>query len=94
MDGEIQVSDESSGLLSETLINQMPEIEYATPLAPPDWFQKFTLTAGDKNIKASGQYAGKDYFNIFLLNYLMARKRISGIYMKPIIPAFLLHLIF
>jgi len=63
--GEIQLSDESSGLVSETLILQDPEVEYASPLAPPDWFQKFTLTVGDKNIKAAGQYAGKDYFNIF-----------------------------
>ena len=64
-DGDVKISDESSGLLSETLAAQMPDIEYASPLAPPDWFQKFTLSVGDKNIKASGQYAGKDYFNIF-----------------------------
>jgi hypothetical protein len=65
MDGEMKISDESSGLVSETLLAQEPEIEYASPLAPPDWFQKFTLSAGDNNIKAIGQYAGKDYFNIF-----------------------------
>jgi len=65
VDGEIQVSDESSGILGETLIGQMPEVEYAAALAPPEWWQKFTLTAGEKNIKATGQYAGKDYFNIF-----------------------------
>jgi len=64
MDGEITISDESSGLLSEVLVAQQPEIEYASPLAPPDWFQKFTLSAAEKNIKASGQYAGKDYFKI------------------------------
>ncbi|HMG66652.1 MAG TPA: ABC transporter permease, partial [Chitinophagaceae bacterium] len=65
MDGEARLSDESSGLISELMVAQVPGIEYASPLAPPDWFQKFTLSAGDKNIKASGQYAGKDYFNIF-----------------------------
>jgi putative ABC transport system permease protein len=65
MDGEIKVSDESSGLVSEVLQVQAPEIEYAVPLAPPDWFQKFTLSSGDKSLKAIGQYAGKDYFNIF-----------------------------
>ena len=27
--------------------------------------QEFTLSVEDKNIKATGQYAGKDYFNIF-----------------------------
>lgn len=64
-DGDIGISDESSGKLSEILVNQVPEIEYAAPLAPADWFQQFTLSVADKNIKAAGQYAGKDYFNIF-----------------------------
>src|SRR5665213_825026 len=73
-DGEITLSDESSGLLSEALVHQIPEIVYASPLAPPDWFQKFTLSAGDKNIKAIGQYAGKDYFNIFSFKLLDGKK--------------------
>lgn len=63
--GQTPVSDESSGLVSETLALQVPEIEYASPLAPPGWFQKYTLSVNDKNIKANGEYAGKDYFNIF-----------------------------
>jgi putative ABC transport system permease protein len=63
--GNMSLTDESSGLLSETLIGQIPAIEYAAPVAPPDWWQPFTLSTGDKNLKAIGQYAGKDYFNIF-----------------------------
>jgi predicted permease len=59
------LSDESSGMLGELLKTQNPAIEYASALAPHEWFQKFTLTASDKNVKAFGQYAGKDYFNIF-----------------------------
>ena len=55
----------SSGLLSETVKQQIPGVEYAAAVAPPHWFPQYTLSAGDKNIKASGQYAGKDYFNIF-----------------------------
>src|SRR6202008_2461294 len=69
-DGDIKVSDESSGLVTELLKAQMPQVQYAASLAPPDWFQKFTLSSGDKNIKASGQYAGKDYFNIFSFRLL------------------------
>ncbi len=64
-DGQTSISDESSGMVSEVLAHQVPEVEYASPLAPPFWFQKYTLSVGDKNIKANGQYAGKDYFNIF-----------------------------
>jgi putative ABC transport system permease protein len=65
VNGQQQVSDESSGLVSELLLAQVPDIEYASPLAPPNWWPKYTLSVADKNIKAAGQYAGKDYFNIF-----------------------------
>jgi len=63
--GQSPVSDESCGALADLLAVQMPEVEYATALAPHEWFQKFTLSNGEKNIKAFGQYAGKDYFQIF-----------------------------
>ncbi|HWB27741.1 MAG TPA: ABC transporter permease [Chitinophagaceae bacterium] len=68
--GEWRVSDESSGLLSKTVLAQVPDVEYAAPLAPPSWFQKFTLSVNNNNIKAEGQYAGKDYFNIFSFKLL------------------------
>ena len=70
----IDISDESSGMLGETLAKQMPEIEYAAAVAPPAWFQKFTLTVGEKNIKAIGQYVGKDYFNIFSYKLIEGNK--------------------
>lgn len=73
-DGDVKVSDESSGLVSDILKSQIPEVEYAAALAPPDWFQQFTLSAGDKNIKAAGQYAGKDYFNIFSFKLLQGNR--------------------
>jgi putative ABC transport system permease protein len=69
--GENQgLTDESSGLVSEVLKVQNPEVLYAAAVAPADWYQKFTLSSGDKNIKAWGQYAGKDYFNIFSFKML------------------------
>ena len=71
----VLLSDESSGLVSETVKIQDPEVVYAASVAPPDWFQKFTLTSGDKNIKAVGQYAGKDYFNIFSFNMVAGDRR-------------------
>jgi len=73
-DGDIKVSDESSGLVSEVLKAQMPQVQYAASLAPTEWFQKSTLSVGDKNIKAQGQYAGKDYFNIFSFKLLEGDK--------------------
>ncbi|MDF2431550.1 MAG: putative transport system permease protein [Mucilaginibacter sp.] len=63
--GSQSLTDESSGLVSDVLKVQEPEVEYAAAVAPPDWFQKSTLTTGNKSIRARGQYAGKDYFKIF-----------------------------
>lgn len=58
---------ETSGAAADALIAEMPEVEYAAALAPPTWpgFDRFVLSADDRNIRATGQYAGKDYFNIF-----------------------------
>jgi putative ABC transport system permease protein len=69
-DGDTQISPESSGLLAKAVKQQMPEVEYAASLAPPGWFPQYTLSVKDKNIRASGQYAGKDYFNIFSFKLL------------------------
>lgn len=63
--GKISISDESSGLLGETVALQIPAVAYSATVAPTAWFQKFALGVGDKIIKANGQYVGKDYFNIF-----------------------------
>lgn len=68
--GEIKLWDESSGPVSQTLAVQDPDVQYAAAVAPPEWFQKFTLAVGDKNLKAVGQYTGKDYFNIFSFKML------------------------
>jgi putative ABC transport system permease protein len=72
--GQTSISDESSGLLAETVAREMPQVEFAAAVAPSGWFPKFTLTAGEKTIKASGQYAGKDYFNIFSFTLLEGTK--------------------
>ncbi|MGB4971641.1 MAG: ABC transporter permease [Cyclobacteriaceae bacterium] len=52
-------------LLAEALEEEMPEVEYAAVATPPDWYDPFTLTVGDKNINGTGTYVGKNYFNIF-----------------------------
>ncbi|HEY2728035.1 MAG TPA: ABC transporter permease, partial [Parafilimonas sp.] len=63
--GDVAYSEESSGRLSDAVKISTPEVEYAAAVAPPGWFPQNTLSANDKNIKANGQYAEKDYFNIF-----------------------------
>jgi putative ABC transport system permease protein len=63
--GNVAYSEESSGKLSDAVKLSTPEVEYAAAVAPPGWFPQNTLSANDRNIKANGQYAEKDYFNIF-----------------------------
>lgn len=73
----ISVSVESSGILAETVARDMPQVQYAAAVAPSGWFPKFSLTVGDNTIKASGQYAGKDYFNIFSYQLLDGTKDLA-----------------
>ncbi|HVU55129.1 MAG TPA: ABC transporter permease [Puia sp.] len=68
------VNEESSGLLAETAAHDIPQVQYAAAVAPSGWFPKFSLTVNDNTIKASGQYAGKDYFNIFSYKLLDGAK--------------------
>jgi putative ABC transport system permease protein len=68
--GSQGLTDESSGLVSDFLKTGNNYVQYAAAVAPADWFPKSTLTVGDKSIKASGQYTGKDYFNIFSFKLL------------------------
>ncbi len=73
-DGEVFSSEASSGLLSEVVKQQIPGVEYAAAVAPTDWFPSYTLSFGNKKIKASGQYAGRDYFNIFSFTLIEGNK--------------------
>jgi len=60
-------TDATTGPLAKALLDDVPEIEYATTVAPPSWrgFDRFILSVNNQNIKATGEYAAKDYFNIF-----------------------------
>jgi len=63
--GNVYLSNESTGILAEEMKIQLPEVEYAAAVIPSEWFQKFTLSLDEKNVKATGQYVGEDYLNIF-----------------------------
>lgn len=58
-------------LLPQTLALQFPEVEYATTQS---WTAPYTLSFEQKNIKASGQYGGEDYFNVFSYELLQGDK--------------------
>jgi len=74
--GSIGVSDGSSGLLSDAVKQQAPEVEYDSPLAPPGWFPKLI-----KILKPRVNMRVKIISIFFLSNLLMA----TGIMYSPII---------
>ncbi len=61
----ITTQTNTPGLLAESLAEDMPEVEYAAAVAPAEWFGSFTLSVVEKNVKAPGQFAGKDFFTMF-----------------------------
>lgn len=63
----IETRNESSGPLAELLMEEMPDVEYSVAVAPTRFpgFDNFDLSVDEINIKAAGQYVGKEYFNIF-----------------------------
>jgi hypothetical protein len=63
---EIRTVEWTPSPLAEAMAEEMPEVEDAVTVMPYTWFPEFMLsTVGDRNIKAIGQFASKDYFNIF-----------------------------
>ncbi|WPP51373.1 ABC transporter permease [Catalinimonas niigatensis] len=65
----IITTEGTAGLLAASLAEDMPEVEYATVVTPSSWFGNFTLSVENsgeiKNIKAPGQFVGKDFFTVF-----------------------------
>ncbi|MTI88452.1 MAG: FtsX-like permease family protein [Balneolaceae bacterium] len=61
-------------LLAETMAREIPKVEYAAAVTPSSWFGKFTLSTPSENIKAMGQFAGSDFFNLFSYNLIYGDK--------------------
>lgn len=66
----IRITDSTPGLLAEELDNTIPEVEYSAVVTPFYWFDKSSLSLGEKRIEAGGIYASKDFFNVFSFNLL------------------------
>lgn len=67
----IETIDATSGLLAKALVDEMPEVEYATSVIP-NYFNssRGIFSFGDKRIKAIGQFVSKDYLNIFSIKLI------------------------
>lgn len=65
INNEVITGDGTAGVLGEIWMNEMPEVEMATVITPPSWFQKFTVSGHENHLNASGYFADKNYFNVF-----------------------------
>lgn len=73
--GDIMTTDGSAGLLAGTLSAEMPEVAYAVTVTPTSWFPGFVVSSGSEaKLKATGQFAGKDYFNVFSYGLIAGNK--------------------
>lgn len=70
-DGTISSFESTPSLLAQTLVNEIPEVEYAVPVTRQD---KGIVSAGDKHVKAIPQFAGKDYFHVFSYRLIQGDK--------------------
>jgi hypothetical protein len=63
----IQTLDHTPSPLAKALVEEMPEVEYATSVNTFfDWFTgPGIISYEDIHVKAKGIFASKDYFNVF-----------------------------
>lgn len=67
-EGQLRTGPATPGLLAEALQQEVPEIQMAVEDSDPDWFgENFSLSIsnGGKFFKASGKFAGANYFQFF-----------------------------
>ncbi len=63
------------GRLARALADEIPEIQYAVTVVPASWFnEKGIAKLGETSIKAEGQYATKDYLDIFSCDLVVGDK--------------------
>jgi putative ABC transport system permease protein len=56
--------------LGNLLKSEFPEIKSQAVATPQSFFPAFTLHAGDRHIKATGKFAGEEYFDIFPTRFI------------------------
>ncbi|MFD2935904.1 ABC transporter permease [Spirosoma flavum] len=71
----IRTQDRTPDLLAETMAAELPEVDYATAVLPASAMPSLlTISANNVNVKAAGQFASKDFFNIFSYPLLEGNK--------------------
>ncbi|HTE10703.1 MAG TPA: ABC transporter permease [Chitinophagaceae bacterium] len=61
--GAIRVGDHTQGLLAQSMAAELPDVEYAVAVRKDR--NASILSAAEKHLKITHQFAGKDFFNVF-----------------------------
>jgi len=61
-------------LLAETLAKEVSEVEYAAAVTPSFFFGKIPISTADRKFKAVGEFASKDFFNVFSYHLIQGNK--------------------
>jgi ABC-type antimicrobial peptide transport system permease subunit len=64
-DGSINTSNQTADFLADALAQEMPEIEHAAVVTPPNFFPAFTLSTTNVHVKGVGKFADPSFLNIF-----------------------------
>ncbi|WP_316817887.1 ABC transporter permease [Pedobacter nyackensis] len=70
----VNTVDATPGILAETMVKEMPEVESAVTASPTYWLGKSSVSTNNKTaIKAAGKFAGADFFKIFSYPLLVGK---------------------
>jgi ABC-type antimicrobial peptide transport system permease subunit len=62
----VRTGEGTPGLLAKTLAEEIPEVEYAVSVMPPNmWSGNGVVTVGANRFKTKTQFASKDFFKVF-----------------------------
>jgi putative ABC transport system permease protein len=68
----IWTAQSTSGVMAELLVKEMPEVEFS---AHTTWSEEVTLSVGENDVRARGNFVGVDYFNIFSYEVIQGDRR-------------------
>ena len=70
----IETWNGTPGLLAKALKEEIPGVQNAVSGTDPNWFGQVPLNVGENRVKALGQFASADFFNVFSYNLIQGNK--------------------
>jgi hypothetical protein len=64
-DGTINTSGHTADFLAGALSREIPEVDYAAVVTPPNFFPAFTLSGSNQHVKGIGKFVDTNFFEIF-----------------------------